>query len=242
MTYYEDHREELKAKALERQLQQLMDWADKELGMKLELDKTYVWLGLSSRKKNYLGLSPDGKLVVKGLSGKKRHTPEFIKFVYRGVLEILKKMEKPEQLELVKSQIVEFVKGELATLRGRRVPVAVLAFTMGLQKDPDDYDGNPIHVKVARSVPGSKAGDVIRFVKVLGPAGARHVSVSRPEEINVAAYEEFLKNTLIQVFDCIGLDWEDVGGDVSQQTLFGDMPISKPKALRLQRKKKNVVS
>jgi hypothetical protein len=112
---------------------------------------------------------------------------------------------------------------------------------MGLQKDPDDYTKNqPIHVKVARQIKGSKAGDVIHFVKVLGPAGARHVSVSRPEEINISAYEEFLKNTLIQIFDCIGLSWSDVGGDDSQTTLFGE-PL-KPKPAKPKKVKKKVVN
>ena len=177
----------------------------------------------------------------KGLTGKKRHSPGWIKYVFDEVLKILEMMKKPEHLELAKKAIIEVVQTELKELRARRVPVAALAFTMGLQKDPDDYDGNPIHVKVARSIPGSKAGDVIRFVKVLGPVGVRSVSGTRPEEINISAYEKFLKNTLIQIFDCIGLSWEDVGGDDRQQTLFGDMPISKPSALKVRGRKKNVV-
>src|SRR6266699_5864572 len=208
----------------------LMEYAMRELKIELQIDKQYVWLALSGRKKNYLGLKveKDGfKLDKKGLTGKKRHTPSWVKYVFDGVLDILKMMEEPYQLEAAKKAITYLVQTELKELRARRVPVAALAFTMGLQKDPDDYDGNPIHVKVARSIPGSKAGDVIRFVKVLGPAGARTVSGTRPEEINIAAYEAFLKNTLIQGLDCIGLDWSSVGEEDCQTTLFGDKPISK---------------
>ncbi len=224
------------------QLEGLKQYAHEKLNMQMDLDKSYIWLALSGRKKNYLGLKveKDGfKLDKKGLTGKKRHTPGFIKYVFDEVLKILKMMEKPEHLEPAKKAITYFVQAELKELRAHKVPVAALAFTMGLQKDPDDYKKNtPIHVKVARQMKGSKAGDVIHFVKVLGPAGARHVSVSRPEEINISAYEEFLKNTLIQIFDCIGLEWKDVGGDESQQTLFGAKLISEPVALKVRGRKK----
>ncbi len=150
-------------------------------------------------------------------------------------------MKKPEHLDAAKKAITYLVQTELKELRARRVPVAALAFTMGLQQDPDDYKVDSIHVKVARTIKGSKAGDVIRFVKVLGPAGARTVSGTRPEEINISAYEEFLKNTLIQVLDCIGLDWSSVGGEDCQTTLFGDKPIRKPTALQSQKKGKKGV-
>jgi DNA polymerase, archaea type len=224
------------------QLESLKEYAHEKLNMQMDLDKSYVWLALSGRKKNYLGLKveKDGlKIDKKGLTGKKRHTPAWIKYVFDEVLKILKMMEKPEHLEPARKAITYFVQAELKELRGRKVPISALAFTMGLQKDPADYKKNtPIHVKVARQMEGSKAGDVIHFVKVLGPAGARHISVTRPEEINISAYEEFLKNTLIQIFDCLGMEWKDVGGDDSQTTLFGESLKSKPTALRSRGRKK----
>jgi DNA polymerase I len=223
-------------------IESLCAWASVELGIELQLDKSYVWLALSGRKKNYLGLKAEKggfTLDKKGLTGKKRHTPGWVKYVFDGVLNILKMMEKPEHLEAAKKAIAYLVQTELKELRAGRVPVAALAFTMGLQKDPSDYTKNtPIHVKVARQIKGSKGGDVIHFVKVLGPAGARAVSVTRPEEVNVSAYEEFLKNTLIQIFDCIGLSWGEVGGDDTQTTLFGATLKSKPSALKVRGRKK----
>lgn len=53
------------------QLEEILRWARKELGIDLEVDKTYRYSAFSSRKKNYLGVYPDGTVEVKGLTGKK---------------------------------------------------------------------------------------------------------------------------------------------------------------------------
>src|SRR6266566_5322690 len=99
---------------------ELMAWAKQELNIELQIDKTYTWLALSGRKKNYLGLKveKDGfKLDKKGLTGKKRHTPSWVKYVFDEVLKILKMMEKPEHLEPAKKAITYFVQAELKELR-----------------------------------------------------------------------------------------------------------------------------
>ncbi|MHA1838465.1 MAG: DNA-directed DNA polymerase I, partial [Candidatus Ranarchaeia archaeon] len=56
----------------------LMEWSKKSLGIDLELEKTYRWVALSERKKNYLGVFSDGRVDIKGLMGKKRNTPPFL--------------------------------------------------------------------------------------------------------------------------------------------------------------------
>ncbi|NIP66593.1 hypothetical protein GWN63_00610, partial [Candidatus Bathyarchaeota archaeon] len=57
------------------QIETLASWSEEELGMELEVDKVYRYSIFSSRKKNYLGVLPDGNIDVKGLTGKKRHIP-----------------------------------------------------------------------------------------------------------------------------------------------------------------------
>jgi len=53
------------------------------------VDKTYRYSVFSSRKKNYLGIFPDGSVGVKGLTGKKKHIPKFIKDAFDQVLDAL---------------------------------------------------------------------------------------------------------------------------------------------------------
>jgi len=50
---------------------EVLRWADKELGVELEVDKTYRYVAFSERKKNYFGVLQDGTADIKGLTGKK---------------------------------------------------------------------------------------------------------------------------------------------------------------------------
>jgi len=49
----------------------VLRWADKELGVELEVDKQYRYVAFSQLKKNYFGVLQDGTADIKGLTGKK---------------------------------------------------------------------------------------------------------------------------------------------------------------------------
>ncbi|HVB94983.1 MAG TPA: DNA polymerase domain-containing protein [Nitrososphaerales archaeon] len=49
----------------------VLKWAEKELGVELEVDKTYRYVAFSQLKKNYFGVLQDGTADIKGLTGKK---------------------------------------------------------------------------------------------------------------------------------------------------------------------------
>src|SRR5439155_15220401 len=71
------------------QIKTVAAWAEKELGVELDLDKTYRYVAFSERKKNYFGVLSDGTPEIKGLTGKKSMTPEFLKKTFYEALEIL---------------------------------------------------------------------------------------------------------------------------------------------------------
>ena len=79
----------------EEQIQELIEWSEKELKMGLDVDKIYRYAVFSSRKKNYLGVMPDGRVDVKGLTGKKRHIPLIIKRAFDQMKETLAKVKSP---------------------------------------------------------------------------------------------------------------------------------------------------
>ena len=70
-------------------LRELLKWSSKELGIDLDVDKVYRYAAFSTRKKNYFGVFPDGSVDIKGLAGKKRNTPEFLKKAFEEMIEIL---------------------------------------------------------------------------------------------------------------------------------------------------------
>ena len=71
------------------QIQIVIEQAKKDHGVDLEIDKSYRYCVLSNRKKNYLGVTKSGKVDVKGLTGKKSHTPAFIKNLFYELIDVL---------------------------------------------------------------------------------------------------------------------------------------------------------
>ena len=89
------------------QVQAVMDKAKENYGVDLEIDKEYRYCVLSNRKKNYFGVTKSGKLDVKGLTGKKSHTPQFIKQAFKEILGILADIQTKDGFEAAKTKISE---------------------------------------------------------------------------------------------------------------------------------------
>jgi len=69
----------------DKQVKELMIWADEKLGIDLEVDKVYRYAIFSKRKKNYLGVYSDNSVDIKGLTGKKRHIPPLLKNAFMNL-------------------------------------------------------------------------------------------------------------------------------------------------------------
>ncbi len=52
-------------------IDELTRWAEHDLGVELDVDKSYRYVAFSERKKNYFGVLQDGTADIKGLTGKK---------------------------------------------------------------------------------------------------------------------------------------------------------------------------
>jgi len=87
------------------QIKIVIEQAKKDHGVDLEIDKTYRYCVLSNRKKNYLGVTKSGKVDVKGLTGKKSHTPAFIKNLFYELVDILSKVQTMDDFAKAKQDI-----------------------------------------------------------------------------------------------------------------------------------------
>src|SRR5437867_11031274 len=86
-------------------LEELIQWSKGTLNMELEVDKTYRYVALSSRKKNYLGVQDDNRVDIKGLTGKKRHIPEFLKMTFTSLVSILGQVKSPSDFDEARTKI-----------------------------------------------------------------------------------------------------------------------------------------
>jgi len=193
--------------------------------MELEVDKNYRYVALSLRKKNYLGVHKDNRVDIKGLTGKKRHTPEFIKGMFGQMVTILGQVQTPLDFDDARSKIKSLVQEAYGKLRNRKYSLDELAFNMMIGKSVGGYTKTtPQHVKAAQQLTAKgdeiKAGDLVSFVKVSSSSGVKPVQLASLHEIDVEKYTEYIRSTFEQVLDALGLDYEELTGAKKLESFF----------------------
>ena len=207
----------------EEQIQKLIEQAKTDHGVDLEIDKTYRYCVLSNRKKNYLGVTDSGKVDVKGLTGKKSHTPGFIKKLFFDLLDVLSEVKTMEDFVKAKKQISEKIADCGKKVEAKEIPLEELTFNVMLSKAPSEYVKTiPQHIRAAKqleSIRELKKGDKISFIKILNKPGVKPVELAKKEEIDSKKYMEFLESTLEQITSSMDLDFDTILGKPKQTGL-----------------------
>jgi DNA polymerase I len=205
------------------QIQTVIEQAKKDHGVDLEIDKTYRYCVLSNRKKNYLGVTKEGKVDVKGLTGKKSHTPPFIKKLFYELLEVLSKVQTIEDFEKAKKEISEKIATCGKKVEAKEIPLEDLTFNVMLSKAPSEYTKTiPQHIRAAKqleSIREIKKGDRISYIKILNKPGVKPVEMAKKEEIDSKKYMEFMESTLEQITSSMDLDFDTILGKPKQTGL-----------------------
>ncbi len=207
----------------QEQIHKVIEDAKKEQGVELEVDKEYRYVVLSNRKKNYLGVTNEGKVDVKGLTGKKSHTPPFIRTLFYELLDILSKVQTSKDFENAKTQISEKIANCAIKVKEKKIPIPELAFNVMISKAPSEYDKTvPQHIRAAKLLEQHreiKRGDIISYVKIINKPGVKPVEMARPDEIDSAKYMEFMESTLDQLTSSMDLDFDSIIGKPKQTGL-----------------------
>jgi DNA polymerase I len=207
-------------KPTEEQIHKVIEQAKKDHGVDLEIDKVYRYCVLSNRKKNYLGVTKDGKVDVKGLTGKKSHTPPFIRKLFYELLEVLSKVQTVEDFVKAKKDISEKIATCGKKVEAKEIPLEDLTFNVMLSKAPSEYVKTiPQHIRAAKqleTIREVKRGDKISFVKILNKPGVKPVEMAKKEEIDSKKYMEFMEATLEQITSSMDLDFDVILGKPKQ--------------------------
>jgi len=207
----------------EEQIKFVIDNAKNEHNVDLEIDKKYRYVALSKRKKNYFGVTDDGKVDVKGLTGKKSHTPLFIKNLFQELLKILAKIKSKDDFDNAKIQISTKIAQCAKMLTSKKISLNELAFNVMISKSPAEYIKTvPQHIRAAKlleSMKTVKKGDIISYVKIINKPGVKPVEIARNEEIDSNKYMEFMEATLDQIISSMNLDFNTILGRPKQTGL-----------------------
>jgi len=209
------------------QVEDLARWTEHELKMSIDVDKVYRYAVFSSRKKNYLGVLDDGTVDVKGLTGKKKHIPVFIKNAFNEMKERLAKVKNPAEFEKAKQDIAEIVRERYMRLKRREwESMGEIAFNVVLGEELEHYTKTtPQHVKAAKILEKSgvdlRAGDLISFVKITREPHVKPVELANKNEVDVDKYVAYLHSTFDQVLDALGLSFDEIIGLTKLERFLG---------------------
>ena len=205
------------------QVENIIAKAKSEHNVELEIEKEYRYVVLSGRKKNYLGVTKQGKVDVKGLTGKKSHTPPFIKALFYELLDILAEIKTADDFERAKNKISDKISQCARKVQAKEIPLNDLAFNVMLSKAPAEYTKTiPQHIRAAKqleSIREIKKGDIISYVKILNKPGVKPIEIAKTSEIDSSKYMEFMESTLDQLTSSMDLDFDVMLGKPKQTGL-----------------------
>ncbi|MCS7110410.1 MAG: DNA-directed DNA polymerase I [Candidatus Caldarchaeum sp.] len=206
-------------------VKEIIRWAGEKFRLDLEFDKIYRYVVFSRRKKNYLGVTDRGVVDVKGLTGKKRNIPVFIKEAFDDMLRQLAEVKSAEELESVKKNIRQVISTWYSRLKNRTFEIDQLAFRVMMSKTIERYEKTtPQHVKAAKKLQalGVKVGpgDIIGYVKTKDKEGVTPLQLARKEVVDVDKYIEYMRSTFEQVLDPLEIDFDSVVGLTSLESFM----------------------
>lgn len=206
-------------------LRELCSRVQGKFGIELEVDKLYRYVVLSRLKKNYLGVLEDGSLDIKGLMGKKRNIPLFVRRAFADVIEILKEIRSEEDLEGAKNRIVEEMRQWWNRLTSGQFKLEEVAFEVMLSKSTSSYNKTtPQHVKAAKMLEGTKhiqvpAGSVISFIKTRDKVGVKPLELASKGDLDIEKYADIMKTVFGQLLDALGVAFQEALTGVKSRTL-----------------------
>lgn len=211
----------------EEQVRLLCEWSIKTLELDLGVDKSYRYVCLSSRKKNYMGVTPEGEVDVKGMTGKKKHIPWIIKEAFNVTKKYFANAQTREEVEALRGALTKVVRGVYLRIKRRDFNLEEMAFHITLGKSPKMYEKSVQHVTAARMLEGEgiimKKGDIVSFVKVKGKwhnpdsdmieeTNVKPLSMATKKEVDVEKYYEMLRSTFGQILDSLDIDFNEIIG------------------------------
>jgi DNA polymerase I len=206
-------------------LEKLISYIEKEYGLELEVDKRFRIAMFSGLKKNYLGVTDKGEVVIKGMVGKKSNTPEFIKEEFRTVVNLLTTVKGFDDVIDVLEKVKDYIADVYRKLKNREYTLEELSIKVMLSKDLNKYvKTTPQHVKAAKLLEkeGLRVGkgDIIAFVKTRDSIGVKPVKLAKLSEVDTNKYLEYVRTAFEQILLALGVRWEEVSGQRSLAKLL----------------------
>jgi len=198
--------------------------------LELASDRVYSVCVLSSAKKAYFGILPNGEPEIKGLSIAKSNSPKFFRKTFQDCLIKLSEGRRSlSDFQRAKQQLPNVVKGATHELREGKVELADLEYRVELREDPREKSEartlpQPYQAALLLLKEGKKTsrGETVGFIKVhpFKTEGrqftVKPTSQTNLKEVNVDEYVRNLISSLSQTFEPMGIKLDTAEADLSE--------------------------
>jgi len=218
---------------IEKLIKEMKDNYQLDLG----IDYRFKWINIY-KKKNYIGMLENGKIDIKGLMGKKRNTPNYIKKCFNKIVDKLKELTE-DNLYIIKDEIRKIVHKDYYNLmKMKNVDINDLIIRNVVSKEIDEYTKTtPIHIKASKYLYDYIAknfkeqvsistiipkGTIIEYVKTRKEIGttALPIEVVKKSDIDRIKYADQLLNVVEQIIEPLGINSSDIINNQSTLTDF----------------------
>ena len=153
-------------------------------------------------------------------------TPEYLKKTFYETLDILSSVKTPQDFERARANTRELLTRMITELKGKKVPVQDLAFTVMMSKPTGRYNGTtPQHVRAAMQLEEKgeeiKAGEIIAYVKTKNPPYVKPAKLARQDEVDADKYIEYAHSMFDQLLDALDFSFDEIMGGTTLDLFWG---------------------
>jgi DNA polymerase, archaea type len=187
-----------------------------DLGVDVDYQNTFVRSILLS-KKHYIGIQAEGKVVIKGMEGKKRDRPPFFNQVFSQLIEDYKNNNK--------SGLIFNVSKAFKQLEAAEVDPSLLAYSIILNKDPDDYRYYTPQHKIGKSL-NKEPGSLIKYYKTGKQEDGYKGYSTNYQDLDIDVYKIELWKLMKDVLRLLNCDTQKLEEQIFPTTIDDDTMVS----------------
>ena len=147
-------------------------------------------------KKHYIGIQPDGKVIIKGMEGKKRDRPPFFNQVFSQLVDDYKNNKPDLAFNVLKA---------FKQLEAAEVDPSLLAYSVILNKDPDKYQSYTPQHKIGKSL-NKESGSLIKYYKTGQQEDGYKGYSTNYQDLNIDVYKIELWKLIKDVLRLLNCD------------------------------------
>lgn len=190
-------------------IMQMLAEIQKEKNVELRLDKEYQFCVLHA-KKNYFGVTKEGKMDTKGLSGKKKHIPAIIKQCFRETQNILKNVDSYQSLNEAKKLIEQSCRKYSLRITQREFNLEDVAFTITLHQDINTTTGQAYDAARMLKSRGKEINVIdFRYILTSGMYSAKPLELVKKEEVSLIKLFQHMSSYMNQILVYFDMKFQD---------------------------------